>query len=54
MRGHSGRGGPGGACRHGGTREYDLEPPGPPNILDQLVAALHDASLEGNPQCRRR
>ena len=23
--------------------------PGPPNILNQLVAALHDASLEGDP-----
>ena len=49
MRGCGGQGGPGGACECGGTREYDPDPPGLPNILDQLVAALHDASLEGNP-----
>ena len=29
--------------------EYGPEPPRRPNILDQLVAALCDASLEGNP-----
>ena len=27
------RGEPGSTCRHNGTREYDLEPPGPANIL---------------------
>ena len=52
MRGHGRRGGPGGAHKCGGTRKYDLEPPGPTNILNQLVAALHDAGLEGNPRCQ--
>ena len=34
--------------------EYDLYFPRQPNILDQLVTALHDAGLEANPrnQCR--
>ena len=51
MRGRSGQGGPGapgGACGCSGAREYDPDPPRPPNILDHLVVALHDASLEGN------
>ena len=49
MRGHSGQGGPGGARGCSSTREYDPDPPRPPNILNQLVAALRDAGLEGNP-----
>ena len=49
VRGHGAMGGPGDAHGCGGVREYDLDPPRPPNILDQLVAALCDASLEGNP-----
>ena len=50
VKGHGTMGGPGGAHRHGSIREYDLDPPRPPNILDQLVATLCDASLEGTPQ----
>ena len=49
MRGRGGMGGPGGVCGCGSVREYDLDPPGPPNILNQLVAALHDTGLEANP-----
>ena len=49
MRGGSGQGGPHGAHGHGEAREYDPDPPRPPIILDQLVAALHDASLQVNP-----
>ena len=49
VRGCGAMGAPGGACRCSGVREYDLDPPRPPNILDQLVAALCDAGLEGNP-----
>ena len=51
MGSHSRRGEPGSACRHSGTREYDPEPPRPANILNQLVAALCDAGLEGTPWC---
>ena len=51
VRSHCAMGGPGGACRHGGIREYDPAPLGPPNIFDQLVADLCDVGLEGNPQC---
>ena len=50
MGSHGRRVQPGSVCVHSGTREYDLEPPGPANILDQLVATLCDAGLEGNPQ----
>ena len=49
MRGHGAMGGPGGACTHGGIREYDPDPPRPPNIFNQSVAALCDTGLEGNP-----
>ena len=49
VRGCGGMGGPGSACRCGGIREYDPDPPRPPNILNQLVATLHDASLQANP-----
>ena len=45
---------PGGACRCGGARGYDPDPPKLPNILNQLVATLHDTGLEGNPQCQFR
>ena len=51
MRGCGGRGGPGGAHRHGGAREYNPEATRQPNILNQLVAALCDTGLEGNPRC---
>ena len=47
-------GGPGGACRYGSIREYGPDPPGPPNILNQLVAAVCEAGLEGDPRCHRR
>ena len=49
MGSRGGRGTPGSTHGRSGTREYDLEPPGPANIVDQLVAALCDTSLEGNP-----
>ena len=49
MRGHSRRGGPGGASGWGSSREYDPEHPRQADIVNQLVAALHDAGLEGNP-----
>ena len=39
----------GGTHGHGSLREYAPDPPGPPNILNQLVAALCDASLQANP-----
>ena len=52
--GHHGDGNPsggaGGARPHGG---YVPDPPGPPNPIDQLVAALHDAGLSTNPRCQR-
>ena len=51
MGSHGRRVQPGSTCICSGMREYDPETPGPPaNILDQLVAALCDAGLEGNPQ----
>ena len=49
--GHGRMGGLGGGCGHGGLRDYDPDPPGPPNILNQLVATLHDTSLQANPRC---
>ena len=51
-RGHGRMGGLGCGC--GGLRDYDPDPPGPPNILNQLVATLCDASLQANPQCLHR
>ena len=54
VRVHGAMGGPDGACRCSTVREYDLDPPGPPNILNQLVAALHDTGLEGNPHDHQR
>ena len=48
VRGHSRRGGPGGACGCGGTGEYEPDPARLANVLKQLVAALHEA---GTPQC---
>ena len=44
----------GGACGCRSIEHYDPEPPGYANILDQLVAALCDTGLEGNPQCPRK
>ena len=52
MRGCGGRGGLGVARGCSSTREYEPDPPRPSNVLEQLVAALCDADLEGNPQCR--
>ena len=49
VRGHGGMGGPGSAHGCGSIREYDPDPPRSPNVLNQLVAALHDASLQANP-----
>ena len=52
--GHRGDGNPsggaGGVHPHGG---YVPDPPGPPNPIDQLVAALHNADLSTNPRHRR-
>ena len=47
--GHGRMGGLGSGQGCGGLRNYDLDPPGPPNILNQLVAILHDAGLQANP-----
>ena len=52
--GCSGRHGSSGACRCGGIGTYDPGAPGPHNILDQLVTALHDAGLDANPKCHCR
>ena len=41
-------GGPGGAHGCGSLEEYDQDPPRPPNILSESVAALHDAGLQAN------
>ena len=38
-------------CSHGG---YDPDFLGPPNPIDQLVAALPDAGLNTDPRCQRR
>ena len=43
-------GGAGGSHLCGG---YVPDPPEPPNPIDQLVAALHDAGLSTNPRCQR-
>ena len=49
-KGEPGHGGAGGsACGCGSKGHYDPDPPRHVNILNQLVAALHDAGLEGNP-----
>ena len=42
--------GAGGVHPHGG---YIPDPPGPPNPIDQLVAALCDAGLSTNPRRQR-
>ena len=47
VRGHGAMGGPSGAHGCSSIGEYDLDTPGQPNILNHLVAALQDASLEG-------
>ena len=49
VRGCGGMDGPGGAHGCSGIREYDPDPPRPPNVLNQLVAALYDAGLQANP-----
>ena len=43
------RGTSGSACRHDGTEHYDPDPRGRATSLDQLVAALREAFLEGDP-----
>ena len=40
----------GGVHSHGGYNPNFL---GPPNPIDQLVAALHDAGLNTNPKCQK-
>ena len=47
---HSDRDQTGDVHLHGG---YDLDFLGPPNPIDQLVAALHHAGLNTNPKCRK-
>ena len=37
-------------CSHGDYNPNFLRPPNP---IDQLVAALHDAGLNTNPKCRK-
>ena len=44
----------GSARRGDGIKYYDPEPHGCAHILEQLVAALHEAGLEGDPQCSRK
>ena len=53
--GEPGRRGTGGsACRHSSKGHYDPDLPRHVNILGQLVAALHDTGLDGNPQHSRK
>ena len=47
-----GRGASVGMCRCGGIGGYAPDPPGPYNVIDQLVVALHDAGLNTNPKHR--
>ena len=56
VRGCGGMGGLGSGRGYSSLRDYDPDLPWPPNILDQLVAALHDTGLQANPWhlCRHR
>ena len=47
---HGRKGGPGGTHRRSGSIEHGLDSARPPNVLDQLVAVLHDAGLETHPR----
>ena len=42
------------ACRLSSKGHYGLELPRHVNILDQLVAALCNTGLDGDPQCSRK
>ena len=59
-RGKTPKGEPGSGGASGGahgcesTVRYDLDPRGCATSLDQLVAALCEAFLEGGPQCSRK
>ena len=49
-KGRPGKGGTSsGMCRWNGTERYDLDPWGCSSSIDQLVAALCEAFMEGGP-----
>ena len=41
----------GGTCRCDSMEQYDPDPRGCTSSIDHLVAALHEAFMEGSPQC---
>ena len=40
-----------GTCRHDNMEQYDPDPCGHTSDIDQLVAALSEAFVEGSPRC---